>query len=220
MSLRLQRHDRAWLAAGFDPEGSVCDATATEAVRAWLAAGRPLVVASQHGLDERQVRLGLTLPGSARRRVGLVVARGALQRVAPALALREAIASAPAGWRPVIGEVERLCRHSGVMARVFGSLAAQVASGERYLDADSDLDLLFECRAGSDLDELLGGLRALDDARPRLDGEIRLPCDWDVAWRELARVRQAGAPAGVLARSARERRIVPLARLLPSALAA
>lgn len=212
--MRLQRHDQAWLAPNFDPRPFVCDVRLADAARAWLAAGRPLVVASQQEIEPSRARLGLTLPGAdARRRVGLIVPRGAIARTARALGLCDAIDTAPSGWRSLMRAIDALCVECRVTPRVFGSLAAQLVSGEAFLTSASDLDLLFECGSASDLDALLAGLRALDGCVPRVDGEVLMPGGWAVAWRELDGALAGGASSRVLARSACEVNLLPLSRI-------
>lgn len=219
--MRLQRHDRAWLTPDFDPQPCVCDARLAGDAQAWIAAGRPLVVAGQQDIGPSEVRLGLTLPGvDARRRVGLVVPRSAILRAERALVLRDAIDRAPPGWRSLMNAIDNLCAGCRITPRVFGSLAAQLASGEAYLKPASDLDLLFECTGASDPDALLAGLRALEGRTPRVDGEVLMECGWAVAWRELDRALAGGASTRVLARSAREVRLLPLSQLaLPAQVA-
>lgn len=219
--MRLQRHDQAWLAPAFDPQPCVCDARLADAAQAWIAAGRPFVVAGQQDIEPSRVRLGLTLPGvAARRRVGLVVPRSAIVRAERALVLRDAIDSAPSGWRSLMRAIDGLCTECRITPRVFGSLAAQLASGETYLKPSSDLDLLFECTGAGDPDALLAGLRALEGCTPRVDGEVLMECGWAVAWRELDRALAGGATTRVLARSAREVRLLPLSQLcLPAQVA-
>lgn len=211
--MRLQRHDQAWLAPDLDPRPFVCDVRLTDAAFAWIAAGRPFVVASQQDIESSRARLGFTLPGvDARRRVGLVVPRSAIVRTARAPMLRDAIDAAPSGWRSLMRAIDDLCVECRITPRVFGSLAAQLASGEPYLAPASDLDLLFECGSASDLDALLAGLCALDGRVPRVDGEVLMPCGWAVAWRELDGALAGGASSRVLARSACEVALLPLSR--------
>lgn len=216
--MRLQRHDRAWLAPDFNPQPCVCDVRLADAAQAWIVAGRPFVVAGQQGIDSSQARLGLTLPGvDVRQRVGLVVPRSAIVRAERALVLRQAIDRAPPDWRSLMRNIGDLCAECRITPRVFGSLAAQLASGECYLEPGSDLDLLFECTDASDLDALLASLRAVDGCVPRIDGEVLLACGWAVAWRELDRALAVGESARVLARSASDVRLLPLAQLAVSA---
>ena len=78
-------------------------------------------------------------------------------------------------------------RAAGLVLRVHGSLAWQHLSGEPHVTERSDVDLLVRPRDAAELDAALALLRA--HARlggPRLDGEILLPGDRGVAWRELA----------------------------------
>jgi hypothetical protein len=63
-----------------------------------------------------------------------------LRRYVPALALDDA--DAPAAWQPGLASLRIALRAAGVDCRVFGSLAMQTLTGERYLGAGSDVDLL------------------------------------------------------------------------------
>ena len=220
--MRLQRHDQAWLARDFEPQLCLCDVRLADAARTWIRAGRPLVVASQHGLDAHQVRLGFTLPAvDVRQRVGLIVARSALARVEPALALVEAIDRSPPGWRDVMRAVEQLCARCRVTPRVFGSLAAELASGENYLQPSSDLDLLFECGSNSSARRSSGWPARTSGAALRAS---MAKCCSPAAGRlpganSIARSRSARR-SKVLARSDRELRLLRLAQLFPFAQAA
>lgn len=219
--MRLQRHDRAWLASDFEPRHGLCDVRLAAAAGAWIRASRPLVVANQRGVDTAQIRLGFTVPGAdARQRVGLLVPRATIVRAERALCLTETIDRAPPDWRALMRSVASLSAECGVTSRVFGSLAAQLASGEPCLKPSSDIDVLFECGADTRLDDLLAGLRELGDGFPRVDGEVLLASGWAIAWRELSRARAAGKSAKVLARSVGDLRLMSLGQLSAFAQAA
>lgn len=198
-----RRHDRVWLVRGW--EGALrrpLPPPARDAVARWLGAGRPLVATRRDPALPGAVALGLAQPpGAAVRRVALAVDPAAVRRLAPPLALREALASAPAAWRAPLAALDAAARAAGLALRVHGSLAWQHLSGGAHVGPASDLDLVARPRDAAGLRALLAVLAAADGAGgPRLDGEVILPGERGVAWRELA----AGAerllvksPAGV-----------------------
>jgi phosphoribosyl-dephospho-CoA transferase len=184
------RHD--WVHLGEGWEGHLCaplSAENSQEVESWRRRGLPLVVARRQPADsENDLRIGLAL--SDKRRIGVHVAASSAVAHAGPPTLAAALASAPAGWRPLLGAVVRLGKALEVPICVFGSLAWQHLSGLRYLRPGSDVDLLFAPRGWGAVEELLTALGSLDgfDSAdgPRLDGEILLPDGGAVAWRELA----------------------------------
>lgn len=198
-----RRHDRVWLGRGW--EGALrlpLPPPARDAVASWVGAGRPLVATRRDPARPDAVALGLALaPGAAPRRIGLAVERAAVRRLAPPLLLREVLASAPAAWRAPLAALDAAARAAGLALRVHGSVAWQHLSGRAHVGPASDLDLLARPRDAAGLRALLALLVAADgQGGPRLDGEVILPGERGVAWRELA----AGAerllvksPAGV-----------------------
>ena len=119
-------------------------------------------------------------------------------------------ASLPPPWRATLERLQPLEQEFDIALRVYGSLAWQALTalgdvrGEPagFLHDHSDLDVLVD--AGSllparsaapvtgarALPALLAALeacsqRSIADGGPRLDGEVRLPGQGDVAWREL-----------------------------------
>lgn len=160
-------------------------------VRAWAARGWPLVV--RRALpDEVGVPLGMPLPPSAgKRRVAICVDADALAAVALPPAFADVLDAAPAGWRPTLRALDALGARCGVQGRVFGSLAWQALTGERYVTGTSDLDVLFPLPDAAQAATLLDGLTALDAAAPmRIDGELLRDDGAGVNWREL----HAGLP--------------------------
>jgi phosphoribosyl-dephospho-CoA transferase len=91
---------------------------------------------------------------------------------------------------------------AGVSTAVYGSLAWEYRCGTAYVRADSDVDLLFDAKAAPPLGPVLdlAGALSTDAGAPRLDGELILPGDRAIAWREFARrpeellVKSAGGP--------------------------
>ncbi|QVN19630.1 malonate decarboxylase holo-[acyl-carrier-protein] synthase [Burkholderia pyrrocinia] len=158
-------------------------------VRAWAERGWPLIVrrASPDEAAAGRVPLGLPLPPAAgKRRIALNVAADALATVGPLPALADVLAAAPDAWHAPLRELDALGARCGVQGRVFGSLAWQALTGERYLGPSSDLDIVFPLPDAASLASLLDGLAAIDARAPmRIDGELLRDDGAGVNWREL-----------------------------------
>jgi phosphoribosyl-dephospho-CoA transferase len=182
----LVRHDLVWL----DPAqlGALeVEPLHLQAVAQWIGADLPAVATrrGQGGLDGA-AWLGIPLPPSrGKLRIPLRAPARAVARARPPLRLAEAVASAPAARRGALEALDAEAQGLGILLRVHGSLAWQHLTGEPYMTASSDLDLLLE--AGSRW-RLGAALRMLQlwERRTGLiaDAEIRLPAG-GVAWREL-----------------------------------
>ncbi|VWB45456.1 malonate decarboxylase holo-[acyl-carrier-protein] synthase [Burkholderia latens] len=187
----LRRHTLVTLtAAGWEAACARDPALAADPlVQAWAAHGWPLIVrrASPDEADARRIPLGLPLPPSAgKRRIALSVAADAPASVRPLPALADVLAAAPATWRSTLRALDALGARCGVQGRVFGSLAWQALTGERYLSDASDLDIVFPLPDAASLAALLDGLAALDACAPmRIDGELLRDDGAGVNWREL-----------------------------------
>jgi len=193
----VRRHDRVHVA----PEAALQIVSCGDplpqarAVRAWLAAGLPLVAARQPEVDDGQVTLGLTLPpGSAIRRIGVRVPAASIRRVEPALPIARCAALLPAALRVPLLQLDATLSALAVRVGVYGSLAWQVTSGQAYWRdggrEPSDIDLLCDVPGAARVSACLAHLAALDAAAPvRIDGEIRLGGTRAVAWRELLAAR-------------------------------
>ncbi|WP_128923467.1 malonate decarboxylase holo-[acyl-carrier-protein] synthase [Bradyrhizobium guangxiense] len=131
--------------------------------------------------------LGLPLPPSAgKRRISLLLDNDHVTSVARPPLLRQARAYAPRNWWPTLDRLDALARRHAMDARVFGSLAWQSLTGLDYVTARSDLDVLFEFRAETDIDRLVAEVAAIEaDAPMRLDGELMGADGAAVNWREF-----------------------------------
>ncbi|KUY94960.1 phosphoribosyl-dephospho-CoA transferase [Burkholderia territorii] len=158
-------------------------------VQAWAAHGWPLIVrrASPDEADARCVPLGLPLPPLAgKRRIALNVSADAVESVGPLPTLADVLVTAPDAWHATLRELDALGLRCGVQGRVFGSLAWQALTGERYVSASSDLDIVFPLPDAASLAVLLDGLAAIDARAPmRIDGELLRDDGAGVNWREL-----------------------------------
>ncbi|WP_175838191.1 malonate decarboxylase holo-[acyl-carrier-protein] synthase [Burkholderia anthina] len=187
----LRRHTLVTLTAdGWRDAGARDPAFAADPlVQAWAARGWPLIVrrASPDEADAGRVPLGLPLPPAAgKRRVALNVAADALASVGPLPALADVLAAAPDAWHATLRELDALAARCGVQGRVFGSLAWQALTGERYLSESSDLDVVVPLPDAALLAPLLDGLADIDARAPmRIDGELLRGDGAGVNWREL-----------------------------------
>ena len=195
----LRRHHWAWLkpdAVRTDAGVSAPDRTF---LQAWVASGRPLVVARSPVPGE--LRLGVTRPvPGPRQRVGVTVAPDAVLRAMPPLSLAAVQAHAPPAWQPTLQALQDLSRCHSIDIRVYGSLALQYFSPQPCLNPDSDLDLLLDIEDEATIEPLLRELEALQARHPvpRIDGEMRMG-EWAVAWRELGAPGQR--PGWLIAKS-------------------
>lgn len=210
------RHHLVWLRPSWRAalRAPVAPDLLEDAVR-WIGRGLPAVAARRAADDDaRGLCLGVALPGPGRRRVALRVAPAAVARVTGPLALRDALVSAPGAWRDRLAALDAEARAAGLVAAVYGSLAWQHLSGERYVTEASDVDVLLAPRTAAELRAALDLFRAhLADRAPALDGELLLPGGRAVSGREVASgasrvlvksgttvaLEPAGAALGVLA---------------------
>lgn len=194
------RHDLVWL--GEEGWRRVLAGAAAEhapAIAAWREADRPLVV-RRADVDQApgQVALGLALPpqeDGRKIRIPCRVAVEHMARRAAPLPLAQALAQSPnmlPRWNAALAALASSAVNAGIELRVYGSLALQVLTGQAYLTASSDIDLLVQPRGAAELDAALALLKAHAQRLP-LDGEIVFPNGRAVAWKEWAAAR-AGAP--------------------------
>jgi phosphoribosyl-dephospho-CoA transferase len=187
MPASVVRHDLVWLDPVRESEFEV-EGRHRLAVSGWVAAGWPAVATRRgDGARDGMVWLGIPLPPSRGTiRIALRAPADAVLRVQPALRLAEVIGSAPAERRAALADLHAAAGEAGTLLRVHGSLAWQHLTGEPYMTADSDLDLLLEAESRWQLSAALRMLQ-LWEKRTGLvaDAEIRLPVG-GVAWRELA----------------------------------
>jgi phosphoribosyl-dephospho-CoA transferase len=169
---------------------SCADAAMRPQVAEWLALGRPLIARSrQPGEAPETQPLGLCLPRTREtRRVALAVPRAAVAEVEEVALLREVAHVIAPVCVDVTGAIIRRANELGFEPRAFGSAAWEWRTGEEYLHADSDLDLLAAPPDARALKAWLVFLVSLDArSAMRLDGEIECPSGDAVNWRELVR---------------------------------
>lgn len=196
----LARHDLAWLTPeGWREAEAACDAGCRDAIALWRRADWPAIVRRRDAdAADGQCAVGLALPpepaSGYKRRLALQASLAHVAKVLPPLAMEEVIAAAPAPWRSPLAELEMAAREAGVALRVYGSLALQALTGQPYLTASSDIDVLCYPDTLEQLTVMLGLLEATA-AKVPLDGEIVFPPGQAVAWKEW--LAAENGPAGV-----------------------
>lgn len=199
------RHDLVWLTPrGWDAALARALPGQQAALEQWQRQGWPVVVRrDETGAAPGAVSLGLALPPDAdgvKRRIALHALASDVAESAPALPLLDAAAAAPAHWRPALDMLAQ-----ALPLRAFGSLALQAITGQSYLTAKSDIDLLFHPTSRSMLDS---GLAKMSACPLPLDGEIVFPSGEAVAWKEWTGAER------VLVKSVASVRLAPVAELL------
>ena len=222
------RHDLVWLTgrgwarvrAGLSTEGAdeVAARATLAALDTWRAAGWPAVVRrAETGLAPGEVAIGFAMPprpgDGAKLRLGCWVELADVQRRTRALALVGALDAVPAAWRERLAALEREAAGAGLGLAVYGSVAQQALTGQRYLTSRSDIDLLLR---PSDRAQLMAGLELLarHAASLPLDGEIVFPDGRAVAWKELQAAFDSAPGTRVLAKGLERVALVPPGELL------
>jgi phosphoribosyl-dephospho-CoA transferase len=182
-----RRHDLVWLTpAGWDTALRGLAGAQRELALDWSMRGLPTVVRrSEPDTPPSLLCLGIPAPPDAHTgqkvRLGFAAERRHIAEVRSALALADA--EAPAAWQPGLASLRLALHAAGVDCRVFGSLAMQTLTGDRYLGAGSDVDLLLRPRDGAQLDAALALVASHAQTLP-LDGEIEFPLGHAVSWKE------------------------------------
>lgn len=208
----LARHDLVWLAADAPWQARTPGAQAR--LRDWFAAGHPAIVARGDRSDDAQLlRLGVPLPpAEGKQRLSLSVERGAVRQQRAPLTLGEVCAQVPAvhDWQLPLRELQALAATHGLIPRVFGAFAWQALTGLPYVQAGSDIDLLWPVPSPAQARALLADLARWEQRQGhRVDGELLLPDGDALSWRELA-----GDSAQLLVKALRDCRLQPRAELL------
>lgn len=150
-----------------------------EVLREWIACGRPLIVRRPClSDDEKEVFLGLALPGKRR------------------MAFRVPVESVCAVEPPPVWTGEEFdC--AGRVFRLYGSRAWETLTGLPYVTPDSDLDLLVDIDSLAEWESFLASGLQLP-ALPRVDLEVIFRGDASFSWREYL-----GAAGDLLVKSNR-----------------
>jgi phosphoribosyl-dephospho-CoA transferase len=182
-----RRHDLIWLTPdGWDTTLRGLAGAQHELARDWRTRGLPAVVRrTEPGTPPTLLCLGIPAPpdilSGQKVRLGFSVERRHVARALPALALDDA--EAPVAWQPGLASLCIALRAAGIDCRVFGSLAMQTLTGDSYLGAGSDVDLLLRPLDDAQLDAGLALVARHARSLP-LDGEIEFPFGHAVSWKE------------------------------------
>jgi phosphoribosyl-dephospho-CoA transferase len=214
----FSRHDLVWLtAAGWDVALAVAPPAQHAALCQWRDQDWPAVV-RRHETDSRDdvVCLGIPLPLSSglRQRLALVCRIDHIARRAAPVPLADAIAAAPTAWLAGLVALQRAA--SAFDLRAYGSLAMASLTGQAYLRAGSDIDLLLRPAGQRELGAGVALLEQHGRLLP-LDGEIVFPSGEAVSWKEWLAARRDRAR--VLVKSLHAVRLVDpavLAATLPA----
>ncbi|MCU6434499.1 malonate decarboxylase holo-[acyl-carrier-protein] synthase [Undibacterium sp. Jales W-56] len=181
------RHDLVWLSNnGWQQARSTARPEHRHALNLWQQQNWPLIV-RRHDADAAAdvICLGLALPPDSidgrKQRIALRVARQLIAKSTPALRLTDIIHAAPVRWQHHLGALA--LASAGLDLRAFGSVALQHLTGQSYVTASSDIDLLFYPKNPAELERGLPLLASFSAHLP-LDGEIVFPNDQAVSWKE------------------------------------
>ncbi|THC40826.1 malonate decarboxylase holo-[acyl-carrier-protein] synthase [Massilia sp. Mn16-1_5] len=216
----LARHDLLWLSEqGWREAVWTVPEEAAPALLRWRACGWPAVMRrADADLAPGQVSVGIPLPPRAedgrKLRVAGRVALDAIVRQAPPLPLAQ-LSGMPAHWHAPLAALAQQAQTHGLAIGVFGSAALQAITGQAYLRAGSDIDLLLQPRSVTELDTALALLRTHARGLP-LDGEIVFPGGRAVAWKELSAAREGSLASRVLVKELRRVALVRIDELLAS----
>ena len=186
----FSRHDLVWLSArGWERACAAAPPASRAAIAGWGAAGWPAVVTRRPaGLAPGQVALGIALPprlDGSKPRIGVKADTGDIVRTGAAMRLSDAIPAAPGTWRTALALLDDEAGRAGLALRVYGSLAFQALTGQPYVSATSDIDLLLHPATPAEYHQALALLGRHAQALP-LDGELVFAGGHAVAWKELA----------------------------------
>lgn len=210
----FSRHELVWLSgSGWDAALERALPGQHAAMDQWRRQDWPAIVRrADADSPAGQVSLGIALPPAAdgaKGRIALHAHAADVARSSPALALADAAQAAPGRWRAPLEQL--LSESSAIALRAYGSLAMQAITGQEYLTARSDIDLLF---MPADRSTLVAGLALLENYADRLplDGEIVFPSGDAVAWKEWSGAGRAGAR--VLVKTGGAVRLAPAAEMI------
>ena len=184
------RHDLVWLSSrGWERARAGAPPAALGALDAWRDAGWPATVRrAETELAPGEVAIGFAMPprpeDGGKLRVGCRVELADIGRRTRALALVGALDAVPAAWRDRLAALERESAGAGLGLAVYGSVALEALTGQRYLTPSSDIDLLLR---PLNRVQLMAGLELLARYATSLplDGEIVFPDGRAVAWKEM-----------------------------------
>ncbi|MBV7537732.1 malonate decarboxylase holo-[acyl-carrier-protein] synthase [Duganella sp. sic0402] len=210
MSSVLERHALAWLTADGWQTAMAANPQHTAALAQWRQQDWPVVARRLDAeATDSEVCLGLPLPpdtAGVKVRIALRVHVSHIARASDAIPLRSAL-PASGVWCDALAA---LCDEAPDL-RVFGSLAMQTLTEQRYVSPSSDIDLLFKPANRQQLEDGIVTLARHAQHLP-LDGEIVFPGGAAVSWKEW-RIAMAH-PAKVMVKELRSVHLAHTASLL------
>lgn len=190
---QYQRHDLVWL--GDDAWPAVLQTFgAPDLLRQWQQEEWPAVVTRRHpDAAEDEICIGFPLPpvNGNKPRFAATVKVEHIAIHQSALSLHTVIAIVPPVWQAGLQHLHQQALMAGIKLRVYGSVAMQFLTGQDYLSATSDIDILFRPYHQA---QLRAGLALLQEQQQTLpiDGEIVFPGEAAVAWKEWIQPAHAG----------------------------
>lgn len=196
MSSRYKRHALVWLSAdGWQAAAAALTPQQRALLQRWQSHDWPLVVRRRDADSPADtVCLGLALPPDAdgvKLRLPLRVNVSQLRAVRAPLAIADVLAHAPQEWRAGLQQLSVEASALGLVIGVFGSLALQSLTGQTYLRAGSDIDVLLTPQNARQLQQGMELLQRYAQLLP-LDGEVEFADGAAVSWKEWAQA--AGRP--------------------------
>ena len=219
------RHDLVWLTSrGWERVRAGAPVEAADALDLWRDGGWPAVVRrAETGLPPNELAIGFALPPrrpgdpkggkGGKLRVGCRVDLADIGRRTRALPLLAALDAAPVAWQAGLAALEREAAQAGIAVAVYGSVALEALTGQRYLSASSDIDLLLRPLNRAQLMEGLA-LLARHAATLPLDGEVVFADGRAVAWKELRAAFGSAPGTRVLAKGLERVALVPPEELI------
>lgn len=183
------RHSLAWLSAhGWRQARAAMPHTRHAMLDAWQQADWPAIVRrADADTPAGCVCLGLALApdpvDGGKTRIPFQAPVSELTKISQPLRLSAVIADAPPPWRAPLAALQAEAQSLQLHIRVYGSLALQALTRQRYVTSTSDIDLLLFPDSASSLQRGLD-LFALHAGGLPLDGEIVFPTGQAVAWKE------------------------------------
>jgi phosphoribosyl-dephospho-CoA transferase len=198
----FERHKLVWLSErGWRSVLEAAPPGAQDTIDRWRQADWPAVVRrTDENTPDDQVCLGIALPpdsSGGKIRIPLRAAVTDVTKILEPVRIGAVIAAVPAAWCPGLAALETSAENHGLAIRGYGSLALQALTGQSYLTATTDIDLLFYPATCAQLRTGLDLLASHAAALP-LDGEVCFPSGQAVAWKEFSNVMHAPGHCRVL----------------------
>jgi len=201
------RHKIVWITSdGWSELRTRADEADRAALEQWSEADWPVIVRRRdEDAAEDQVCVGLPLPPNpvdgTKKRIALRIARNQVREVRAPLSVSDVLDSAPDYWRTALDAFAAETKRLRLTIQVYGSLAMQSLTKQRYITPHSDIDLLFQPRSVGQLGTGTGLLSYYANSLP-LDGEIVFPEGRGVSWKEWIQAMHTSTQVRVLAKDA------------------